>query len=302
MSALIHEFACTTPASVDQVFTALTDPAALKQWFAEHVELDLRPDGAYRFWGRYSYDTPTADSATQRLLAVQPSGRLAFTWRIHGRDSEVSLVLLPDDDEKNAGGTRLKGEHRFETAPAIGRAAALIDDLWRIHCGNLQAFLAGGAGISRPDFGDADPKVSASILIDAPVERVFASFLDPASLNRWIASAAEVEPTVGGRYRYGWNYTLGERAVEGGPTRILELVENEKLVTDWPDWRGDPDVPGQRVSWLFEPVGTHTRVTVVHDGFVRAVDISDYPFGWPYFLGMLKPVFETPESGSVASD
>jgi hypothetical protein len=27
-------------------------------------------------------------------------------------------------------------------------------------------------------------------------------------------------------------------------------------------------------------------------GFVRAVDVSDFPFGWGYFLSQLKPVAE----------
>lgn len=293
MSELVHEFEWTLKASPAEVFKALTDPDALRAWFAEHIEIDPVPGGAYRFWGNRSYGTPTAQSATQSLTAFEPPTRLAYSWRVEGQDSEVSLSLIPDADEKNVGGTRLKGRHVFGQAPAIGRAVELIDDLWRIHSGNLQAFLAGGDGIVDLDFADPNPEVRASILIDAPVERVFASFLDPATLNTWIASAAEVEPRAGGRYRYGWRYTIGDREVDGGPTRILELVENEKLVTDWPDWRGDADVPVQRVTWLFESLGEQTRVTVVHDGFVRAVDISDYPFGWAFFLDMLKPALET---------
>jgi uncharacterized protein YndB with AHSA1/START domain len=210
---------------------------------------------------------------------------------MHGQESEVELVLDPGDAEKNPGGTRLRVLHRFPQTPAVGRAKELIDDLWRLHFGNLQAWLDGGRGISRPDFADPDPRVTASILIHAPRERVFRSFLDPASLNRWIASGATVEPHAGGRYSYGWRYTIAGREVDGGPSRILELVENEKIVTDWPDWRGDPDVPVQRVTWLFASEGDATRVTVVHDGFVRPVDISDYPFGWPGFLQMLPNAF-----------
>ncbi len=81
---------------------------------------------------------------------------------------------------------------------------------------------------------------------------------------------------------------MNQRDVEGGPTSILEMVPNERLVTDWGDWRGDPDVPPQTITWLLEPAGAGTRVTVVHGGFVRAADISDYPFGWGSFLAELK--------------
>ena len=300
MSELIHEFEWTLKAPPVDVFQALTDSDALRTWFAEHVQIEPKPGGAYRFWGRHSYGTPTAASATQTLTAFEPPNRLVYSWTLEGRNSEVSLSLSPDKDESNAGGTRLNGRHHFSAAPTIARARELIDDLWRIHSGNLQAFLAGGAGITRPDFADPNPQIRASILIEAPVARVFASFLDPAMLNTWIASAAEVEAKVGGAYSYGWRYTIGDREVIGGPTRILELVENEKLVTDWPDWRGDGDVPVQRITWLFEPVGERTRVTVVHDGFVRAVDISDYPFGWSFFLSMLKVAIENPSAPALS--
>ena len=93
---------------------------------------------------------------------------------------------------------------------------------------------------------------------------------------------------------FGWKYEVAGREVVGGPTRILELVENEKLVTDWPDWRGDADVPVQTITWRLEDDGDGTRVTLVHSGFTRAADWSDYPFGWGYFLGALKGAAETP--------
>ena len=139
------------------------------------------------------------------------------------------------------------------------------------------------------------PEIRLSIIIDAPPERVFKALLDPAALNTWIAAAAEVEPHVGGRYSYGWRYQHGGVDVDGGPTRILELVPNERLVTDWPDWRGDPSKPPTRVAWLLEPVSGKTRVTVVHGEFPRTVDISDYPFGWTGFLNQLKDLVERRE-------
>jgi uncharacterized protein YndB with AHSA1/START domain len=149
-----------------------------------------------------------------------------------------------------------------------------------------------GGRVLLPDFTDASPEIRLSIDIDAPRERVFDALMKPELLNKWVASAAAVEPRVGGRYSYGWSYPMGGVTVEGGPTRILELIENEKLVIDWPDWRGDATVPTQRITWLLETVGPQTRVTLIHSGFVRAADISDYPFGWSDFAGRLKLVAE----------
>jgi uncharacterized protein YndB with AHSA1/START domain len=78
----------------------------------------------------------------------------------------------------------------------------------------------------------------------------------------------------------------------GAAVRILELVENEKLVTDWPDWRGDPGVAPTTVAWLLTDEGTGTRVILVHGPFARSTDVSNYPFGWQDFLVQLKAKVE----------
>lgn len=67
----------------------------------------------------------------------------------------------------------------------------------------------------------------------------------------------------------------------------------------WPDWRGDKSVPDQRVLWTLSPEGAGTRVELVHDGFVRAVDVSDYPFGWGWFLSRIGAVAEGKALGAV---
>ena len=73
---------------------------------------------------------------------------------------------------------------------------------------------------------------------------------------------------------------------------ILEFVENEKLTITWPDWRGDPSVPDQKIAWVLEDIGGKTRLTLTHTGFTRAVDVSDYPFGWMEFINKIKEVSE----------
>jgi uncharacterized protein YndB with AHSA1/START domain len=143
-----------------------------------------------------------------------------------------------------------------------------------------------------PDFSAPMPRLRQTVLINTPRDRVFQALLDPAVLDPWLGAQSVVEPQVGGRYSYGWKYEVRGRPVTGGPTKILELVEDTKLVTDWPNWRGDPLMPVQRLTWLFESVGESTRVILIHEPFERVADISDYPQGWAYFLGALKSRLE----------
>ncbi len=81
------------PAPREEVWEALTDPDRLEDWFANTVEVDLRPGGGARFgWGN-------GEERHATFTEVEPGRRLAFDW---DDDGEVEFTL---DDA--AGGTRL---------------------------------------------------------------------------------------------------------------------------------------------------------------------------------------------------
>jgi uncharacterized protein YndB with AHSA1/START domain len=296
MTALTHEFTETLPAAPERVFAALTDETELTCWFARHAEVAPHAGGELRFWGSSTWCTPYRWDAKQKIVRIEAPNLLVFAWPMEGGDSEVTLALAQDPDESAGVRTILKGRHHFPQSPAVDRPLDLVDDLWRIAMANLRAHLAGGAGICLPDFTDAVPRIRQTISIDAPRYKVFHALINPEALNKWIASKAEVEPHQDGRYSYGWSYEIRGRKVQGGPTRILEVVENSKLVTDWPDWRGDPTRPAQRVSWVLEAIGEQTRVTLIHEPFERTADLSDYPQGWAGFLAQLKRAVESAAS------
>jgi uncharacterized protein YndB with AHSA1/START domain len=198
----------------------------------------------------------------------------------------VEMALAAEGND-----TRLTLQHHVEGDLPTRRQKELLSDHWKLAFGNLAAFLAGGSGIVLPDYSDPSPEVRLSIRIEAPREAVFRALVEPEIVSRWFdAAQAVVEPRVGGRYSLGWKYQVDGVDVEGGPTQILEYVPNEKLVLDWPDWRGDKSVNGQRITFHLETEGEGTRVTFVHSGFERAADISDYPFGWVYFMDKLRDV------------
>ncbi len=88
-------------ASRSQVWAALTDPRELELWFANDVELELRPGGEATFrWAN-------GEARRATVTDVRPGERLAFEWEGEG-DVEFTL----DDD---ADGTRLTV---IETSPA----------------------------------------------------------------------------------------------------------------------------------------------------------------------------------------
>jgi uncharacterized protein YndB with AHSA1/START domain len=288
-----HERSWRVEAPTDAVFAALTEPRQLMTWFAEHADVSPHVGGNWHFWGRHTLNAPTTANPADVVRAIEAPTSLSYAWSIGSTPTEVSLSLAEERGKSGEEGTRLAVRHEIAGPLPFPRPKQMIDDFWRLTVGNLSVHLAGRDGVVKPDFADASPEIRLSILIGAPPESVFRALLEPAALNAWIAwGGASVEPHVGGRYTFGWKYPVDGREVEGGPTTILELVPNERLVLDWPDWRGDPNVPKQTITWLLEPVGASTRVTLIHGGFQRTVDFSDYPMGWIEFAAALKKFVE----------
>jgi uncharacterized protein YndB with AHSA1/START domain len=81
------------PATRDDVWDALTDVDRLVEWFANDVELDLRPGGGASF--RWSNGEERYATVTE----VEPERRLAFNW-----EDEGTVEFTLDDD---LDGTRL---------------------------------------------------------------------------------------------------------------------------------------------------------------------------------------------------
>lgn len=281
---LEFESTVTLPAAPARVFQALIDEGELRVWFAEHVKIEAKRGGKYQFWGKATFGAPKEAAANQVITDFEPGKRLAFTWD----RSEVSYTL---SDGAQPDTTTLTLRHVVNDALPFKSPKHVIDDLWKLNFANLAAHLNGRAGaVVLADFESTKPEVRCAIEIDAPPAKVFRALLVPELMNKWLFGAAAVDLEKRS-VSYGWKYDYEGKPVLGGPTKILELVENEKLVTDWPDWRG-VDKPSTKVTWTLEALdgGKRTRVTLVHDGFEHMVDRSDYQQGWAGFLEGLRDV------------
>ena len=96
------------PSPREEVWEALTEPERLEDWFANDVDLDLRPGGGAHF--RWS----NGEERHAVVTEVDPERRLVFEWEDEG---EVSFTLEDDPD-----GTRLTV---VESSPAWSTALDL---------------------------------------------------------------------------------------------------------------------------------------------------------------------------------
>ncbi len=96
------------PSPREDVWEALTEPERLEDWFANEVELELRPGGGATFrWG-------DGEERHATVTEVEPGRRLCFEWDDEG---EVQFDLADDP-----GGTRLTV---IESSPAWSTALDL---------------------------------------------------------------------------------------------------------------------------------------------------------------------------------
>jgi uncharacterized protein YndB with AHSA1/START domain len=263
----------------EAVYAALTDAAALEAWLAEHAEVAV-DSGIFEFWGRF---TPEGERGRQRLLGAEPGQRLGFSWTVGGAETEVDISLEPQ-----AGGTPLTQLTLIHSnvAPRASGDSYWVRDLLMLSLANLASYCEGRGIGPRCDFtAFSDTEARASVEIAASPTEVFASLIDPAQLNRWIAERAEVEPEVGGRYDFGWDH---------GPVKILELEPDKLLAYSWRhSWEDAQGPDSTVVRWELEGSQGHTHLTIVHSGFGGTGRKTEgYQLGWMEFLASLQRMLE----------
>jgi uncharacterized protein YndB with AHSA1/START domain len=128
-------------------------------------------------------------------------------------------------------------------------------------------------------------------VFDAPRERVWRAWTDPAALKQWFRTApdfttpvAEVDLRVGGRFRLGMQGPgVDEMYIATG--EYLEIQPPEKLVFTW-TWEGTED-PETLVTVELRSAGSKTEVKLRHEGF-EAVESRDlHASGWQGCLTQL---------------
>jgi uncharacterized protein YndB with AHSA1/START domain/DNA-binding transcriptional ArsR family regulator len=131
-----------------------------------------------------------------------------------------------------------------------------------------------------------------TVLIKATPERVWQALTDPAYTREYFfRSSVHSEWTVGAKVSY--SYDDGTVVLDG---EVLEVDPPRKLVTTfnaiWDDeTRADPP---SRVTWLLDPMGEATRLTVTHDGFEgRTATYGQVSEGVPVIVSGLKTLLET---------
>ncbi|KAB1905170.1 SRPBCC domain-containing protein [Micromonospora sp. AMSO31t] len=229
-------------APVETVRRALTDPAELRVWLAEHAEVDL-PE-RYEFWGRH---TPEGAAPHQRLLHADER-TLRFAWTLDGVETTTELELTPEDGSTVL--TLRQSHFSFEEAMSGSSIRGVLQTFWALAIANLNAHLEGRPLLPRTDFTSAD--LRGELLIDAPMDKVWTSLTDSEQASAWFGFPIGIEPWVGGRYAMG-GFDAGYAA------KVVDLTPGQALSVDWG--------PTGISTWELAESGGRTKLTFVQSGF-----------------------------------
>ena len=147
----------------------------------------------------------------------------------------------------------------------------------------------------RPSYDPVVPRTdTASHVIAAPVERVFAALVDPEALLAWLpptgmsGSFERFEARPGGSYRLVLTYDH-PAAAQGKATadsdiveaRFVDITANERVVQAVDFESEDPELAGtMTMSWEVEEAGQGTlvRITAVDVPPTRSIRRPPYHF------------------------
>jgi uncharacterized protein YndB with AHSA1/START domain len=153
MTDLTIEREILIEAPADVVWRTITEPDQIVQWFADRVELDLRPGGA----GTFVFENrATSSEVTAPLVveAVEPPQRFAFRWShpegqspVAGNSMLVEFLLTAEGNERTRLRVMESGIDRVSWSDA--EKASYAEDHrhgWSVHIRRLGDLLGVAAG------------------------------------------------------------------------------------------------------------------------------------------------------------
>lgn len=266
------------PAPLKVTYEALTDPAALRVWLAEHAEVDL-PD-RYEFWGRF---TPDGAEPHQRVLHVDER-TIRFAWTVDGVETTSQFEVAEDEDGTLVTLSQTDLPSFEDVIADRAGARGALQTFWSLAIANLVDYVVGRELTPMVDFTSRE--LRTSVEIGAAPDEVFASMTNADHFRRWFGANVDIEPHLGGRF------AMGGFDVDPGGARFVEFEPGRRAALKFA-------ADGETTTWELAGSEGKTRLTLVHSGF----DADNPPYaawgGWLSGLAELRRYLEIPQWRSI---
>ncbi|WP_243076017.1 SRPBCC family protein [Microbacterium sp. SS28] len=293
-------------APVERLWTAFTDPDQLERfwgppgWPATFTAFDFSVGGR----ANYHMTSPRGEKAggSWEFLEIDEPKRFtvldSFVDDGGSPADGLPTMRVVFDFEPTASGTKLTNTSYFTSADALEQVVAMgavegstmaLNQLDRVLQG-LREFAAGKG--TRTEILD-DTHVRITRLVEGPRELVWRAHQEPELMTQWLLgpdgwrmSVCEIDPTVGGKYRYAWepvDGTPGQAFGFSGETLLSEAphraVTTERMTgTEFPstlnDLSLDEEDGATLITLLIEYPDKETRDMVLATGMTDGMETS----------------------------
>lgn len=136
----------------------------------------------------------------------------------------------------------------------------------------------------------SDTSLTVKRTVNAPIDRVWQAWTDPAELKRWYGPAhmttpvADVDLKVGGAYTVTMKGEDGEHTVKG---TFTDVQPPHKLAFTW-QWEGSPEGETNVSVELNEVSDDQTEVVLRHTGFAGDESRDTHAQGWESTMDALE--------------
>lgn len=304
--ALTMTLTAEVAAPVERLWDAFTDPRQLERFWgppgypATFTAFDLVVGGR----AQYRMTSPRCERyhGVWEFLEIDRPGTLTVLDSFADENGDV-LAELPTSRmvmafEPTPDGSRLRTTTFFDSVEALEQVVAMgavegstlaINQLDRV----LEGLRASAQGKGTQTEILDDTHVRITRLVEGPIELVWRAHQEPDLIRRWMLgpdgwrmSVCEVDPAVGGRYRFEWEPlegTEGERFGFDGETLLSDgprrAVTTEHMTgTDLPTTLNDltlyEEDGATLVTVLIEYPDSETRDTVLATGMTDGMEAS----------------------------
>lgn len=299
---LVGEFA----APVERLWEAFTQPAQLERfwgppgWPATFTTFDLTPGGRAHYqmtspqgevsrggWEFIAIDEPRRFEVLDSFLNGEgdilegtPTMRVEFLFESTAEGSRMTNITYFDS---------LEALEQIVEFGAVEGSTLAINQLDAV----LQSLREYAQGVGTQTELLSDTHVRITRLVEGPRELVWRAHTEPELMKRWLLgpdgwrmSVCEIDPTVGGRYRYVWEPlegTPGEGFGFDGETLVsvppVRAVTTEHMTgTDFPSTLNDLSLYEEDgatlITVLIEYPDKETRDMVLATGMTEGMETS----------------------------
>jgi uncharacterized protein YndB with AHSA1/START domain len=282
------------------VFTAISDPAQLTEWFPDAAVLEPEVGGRfvfafYKSSDRYGKKNDRDAKPEGRVIEFIPNRRLSYSWQHKNVPNFPETVVTWELEPLGKNKTRVTLTHSGFTGGEEDKGIKEHNEGWDYFTARLVRYCEGkygGQRIAKADLATKEDNESVPFTIEqsyyfkAPPKKVFQAITDPKILVKWFLSKAKVIPKEGGTYSFDW---IGGYHMTG---RVKQFETNKAVSYSWHDITHSGEIVETTASFQVTKKGRGTILKLRHFGFTDPEHFAECSSRWAYYLTNMKSVLD----------